>query len=74
MWMLHQSPTYATGKEKRGICMLAPFNSEGEEIPGVNAASGGFGWGRKTCSQSQMAESISGWGELRGWGYSSETP
>ena len=47
--VLHETPAWATGKDIRA---LAPFLSLGKERPGVNAATGGFGWGRRihSCS------------------------
>lgn len=60
LWMLHQCPTQATGKEKRGICTLALFSSEGEESPGVNAVLGGFGWGRSAANSRWLRASQAG--------------
>ena len=56
----HQPPGWATGEEWRGICVLALFPRAGKERPGVNAATGGFGWGKRICSCS----SSHGWGHL----------
>lgn len=44
----------------RGISVLAPFSRAGKERTGVNAATGGFGWGRRICSCSPSH----GWGHF----------
>lgn len=49
-WCATSDPSLGYGGAVKGVCLLVLFPRVGKERLGVNAATGGFGWGRRICS------------------------